>query len=158
MYSCTPDWSFSWFYPYEKILSRTPDRDFRCFYPCEIILSHISKIKKEQLHGGCTSICDVIVMLKLHHHVASQHNQDFPEVFFMWFQYKMRYLVVSKKTIHYSCEVGIEKYVPRDHRLSSINKPCDANRWSSGQIFLSHPHTHDGFLLSRVPHTSPWEG
>ena len=40
----------------------------------------------------------------------------------MFFQYKMRYMysVVSKKRIHYSCEDGIEKPVPRDHRLSSL--------------------------------------
>ena len=44
--------------------------------------------------------------------------------------------------------VGIEKSAPLDHRsrLSSLGKSCDAKRWSSGQIFLSHPHTHDGFL------------
>ena len=43
--------------------------------------------------------------------------------------------MVSKKIIRYSCEGGIEKSVPRDHRLSSLGKPRDANRWSSGQIF-----------------------
>ena len=49
-------------------------------------------------------ICDVphqlrilVVVLKLHHHVASKHIQDFLEVFFMFFQYKMMYLVVSKE-------------------------------------------------------------
>ena len=63
----------------------------------------------------------------------------------MFFQYKMRYLVVrKKKIIHYSCEDGIEKSVPRDHRFSSLVKPRDANRWSSGRIFLSHPHTMTG--------------
>ena len=30
--------------------------------------------------------------------------------------------------INYSCEDGIEKSVPRDHRLSSLGKPRDANR------------------------------
>ena len=54
---------------YEPCISRTTDRDSRCFYPCEIILSHISvsahgKDKNEQSHIGCTSIHDVIVMLK----------------------------------------------------------------------------------------------
>ena len=34
----------------------------------------------------------------------------------------------SKKKIHYSCEVGIEKSVPGDHGLSSLGKPRDANR------------------------------
>ena len=27
-----------------------------------------------------------------------------------------------------------------------LTKPRDANRWSSGRIFLSHPHTRDAFL------------
>ena len=47
--------------------------------------------------AGRTSICDVIVMLKWRHHVASQRIQDFLETFFMLFQYKMMYLVMSKK-------------------------------------------------------------
>ena len=59
-------------------------------------------------------------------------------------------LIVSKKRIHYSCEEGIEKSVPRDHRLSSLGKPRDAKRWSSERIFLSYPHTPDGFLYSAV--------
>ena len=29
--------------------------------------------------------------------------------------------------------------VPPDHPLSSLGKPCDAKRRSSGQIFLSYP-------------------
>ena len=44
------------------------------------------------------------------------------------FQYQMRYLVVSKKKIHYSCEGGIEKSAPRDHRLPSLGKARDDNR------------------------------
>ena len=48
-------------------------------------------------HDCRTSIRDVIVMLQLPHHVTSQRNQDLFEVFFMYFQYKMRYLVVSMK-------------------------------------------------------------
>ena len=36
--------------------------------------------------------------------------------------------MVSKKKIHYSCEDGLEKSVPRDHRLSTLGKPRDANR------------------------------
>ena len=45
------------------------------------------------------------------------------ESFVIFFQYKMNYLVVSKKSIQYSCEGGIEKSVPRDHRLSSLVMP-----------------------------------
>ena len=33
----------------------------------------------------------------------------------------------QEKSIHYSCEGVIEKSVPRDHRLSSLSKPRDAN-------------------------------
>ena len=50
--------------------------------------------------------------------------------------------------IHYLCEGRIEKSVPRDHGLSSLGKPRDAKRRSSGQIFLSYSHTHNGFLYS----------
>ena len=42
--------------------------------------------------------------------------------------------------------VSMEISVPRDHHLSSLGKPRDAKRWSSGRIFLSDPHTHDDFL------------
>ena len=37
------------------------------------------KIKNEQPHAGGMSIRDVILMFKLHHHVASQRFQDFLE-------------------------------------------------------------------------------
>ena len=77
--------------------SHTPDYDF-----CKIIsLPACGKDKKptaaHRSHTGRRSICDVVVMLKVHHHVASQCIQDFMEVFSCFFQYKMRYLVVSKK-------------------------------------------------------------
>ena len=52
----------------------------------------------------------------------------FLKSFSCFFPKKMRYLVVSKKKKYYSCEGGIEKSVPRDHRLSSLGKPHDANR------------------------------
>ena len=31
-----------------------------------------------------------------------------------------------------------------------LGKPRDAKRWSSRQIFLSYPHTHDRFLYSQL--------
>ena len=34
----------------------------------------------------------------------------------------MRYLMVSKKKIYFSCEGRIEKSTPRDHSLSSLGK------------------------------------
>ena len=38
-----------------------------------------------------------IVMLKWRHHVASQGIQDFLEIFIMFFENKLRYLMESKK-------------------------------------------------------------
>ena len=76
------------------------------FYPCEMILSHIplpargkdkKRIATRRLHADCTLIHNVIVMSKWCHHVASQHIQDFSEAFFMFFQYKIWYLVVVNK-------------------------------------------------------------
>ena len=52
----------------------------------------------------------------------------------------------ARKIIHYLCEGRIEKSVPWDHRLSSLGKPRDAKRRSSGRIFLSYPHIHDRLL------------
>ena len=57
-------------------------------------------------------------------------------------------LLIKKKRIHYSSKGRIEKSVPQDHHLSSLGKPRDAKWRSSGQSFLSYPHTHDGFLYS----------
>ena len=82
--------------------------------------------------------------------MTSQRIQGFLEGLFKFFQYKWGIKWWARKRIHYSCEVGIEKSVPRDHRLSSLGKPRDANRWSSGRIFLSHPHTHDRFLYTML--------
>ena len=59
---------------------------------------------------------------------------------------KMRYLMVSKKRIFYSCEDGIETPVARDHRVSSLSKPHDAKQRFSRRIFLINPHAHDRFL------------
>ena len=55
--------------------------------------------KDQKGTGACRPHIDhyFIVMLKLRHHAAFHHIQDFLEVFFMFFQYKMSYLVVSKK-------------------------------------------------------------
>ena len=75
----------------------------------------------------------------------------FWEAFSSFLQYKLGIKWWARKRIHHSCEDGIEKSVPRDHRLSSLDKPCDINRWSSGRIFLSHPHTHDIIILLVLP-------
>ena len=61
------------------------------------ILSHIpvparGKDKNEQLHAGYTSIIDVIIILKLRHHVTFQRIQVFLVAFFIFFEDKMRNL------------------------------------------------------------------
>ena len=38
----------------------------------------------------------------------------------------IHFQLLSKKKIQYSCEGMIEKYVPRNHGLSSLDKPRDA--------------------------------
>ena len=70
-----------------------------------------------RLHTSHMMFPLVIVMLKWRQHVTFQRIQDFLEAFFIFFKYKMLCLVVSKKRIHYSCEAGIEKSVPHDHRF-----------------------------------------
>ena len=39
-----------------------------------------------------------------------------------------------------------KKNDPRDHRFSSLGKPRDAKRWSSGRICLSYLYTHNVVL------------
>ena len=72
--------------------------------------------------------------------IASQHIQRLLEAYF-----KVK-VDGEKGKESIFCEGGIEKSVPLDHRLSSISKPRYAKWSSSVQIFLSHPHTYDGFL------------
>ena len=72
--------------------------------------------------------------------------KDLLEVFSCFSNIKWGVQWWARKRIQNSCEDVLEKSVPPDHHLSSFGKPRDANRWSLGQIFLSHPHTHDGFL------------
>ena len=64
------------------------------FYLSPITLTARGQDKKgtaaRRPHAGCTSIRDVIVMLKLRHHVTSQRFQDFLEAFVMFFDYKKR--------------------------------------------------------------------
>ena len=52
----------------------------------------------------------------------------------------------ARKTIYHGCVGQTEKYVHRNHSLTSLGKPRDAKQWSSGRIFLSTPHTRDRFL------------
>ena len=134
------------------LYSRTPDRDFFCFYPCEIILSHttvpaLGKDKKWTAarwpHVDPWNHCNVKMTSPCCISAYSGFSGSLFQVFPIY-EWGIKWW--ARKRFHYLCEVGIEKSVRRDHRLPSLGKPRDANRWSSGQIFLSHPHTHDGFL------------
>ena len=91
-------------------------------------------------------------MLKWCHHVKLHLSivRDFWKLIFKKKQWWAR------KRIHYSCERRIEKSVPCDDPLSSLSKPRDANRWSLGWNFLSHPHTYDGFLNYYVALNIKW--
>ena len=46
-------------------------------------------------------------------------------------------MVMQEKRIHYLCEGRLDKSIPRDHRLSSLDKPHDANQRSSDRFFYS---------------------
>ena len=75
-------------------ISCTTDQDFHCFNQCGIFLSHTpvpalgkdkNRTAARRPHAGCTTISDVIVILKWRRHVALQRIQDFLEDFIMFF-------------------------------------------------------------------------
>ena len=55
-------------------------------------------------------------------------------------------MVSKKKRIYYFYEDEIEKSTPQDQHLSSLVRRVMTNGDPEGQIFPSHPHTHDRFL------------
>ena len=60
----------------------------------------------------------------------------------------------KRKRTYHGCLARIEKFVPRDHCLTSL---CTASRCQTvtlGQIFLSAPHTSERFLYSTHHHHS----
>ena len=85
----------------------------------------VGKIKIEQLHVEIQ-----VTSSECCHYVSVLSS--FWEPFF---KYKNAIFNCVQEKIHYLCEDGIENSVPRDHHLSSLSKPCDVKRWSSGQIF-----------------------
>ena len=87
--------------------------------------------------------------VKWHHHDMSRLSifMNFWEPFL---NMKMQYLMVNKKKNPLFVWVWDRKICPLRSLLSSLSKPLDAKQWSSGRIFLSHPHTHDGFLYARL--------
>ena len=89
---------------------------------------------------------NLIVMLKWNHHIMS-HLSIFRNFWEPFFKHKMWYLMVSKKK-NLLFVWGWDRIFCPSWSLFVITRqlPCDANRWSLGLIFLSHPHTHDRFL------------
>ena len=71
---------------------------------------------------------------------TSPRIQDFLEALFMFFQHKMRYLVVYKK----SNQLFLSGW---DRKISPLRSPCVITR-------QSHPHTQGGFLYSLTPCTN----
>ena len=55
-----------------------------------------------------------------------------------------------KRYARNGCTVWIEKPITRDHSLTSLGKPCDADQWPLWQIFLSTPYTHERYLRSHL--------
>ena len=134
-----------------KHLSGIRDRDFCSFYPhkststwrffshtrsgfplflpiWEISISHTRTSPREKR----TSSRRPHIIPWRHCNVKMSANSGFSGSLFYGFQYKMRYIQCAT----------------RDHRLSSLGKPRDANRWSPRQIFLSHPYTHHSYNLT----------
>ena len=76
-------------------------------------------------------------------------NGNPPGAFF----YPSLTLMMDSYNLYKPCDAksnpqGIFFYPSLTLMMDSYNlyKPCDAKRQSSGHIFLSYPHTHDGFL------------
>ena len=140
IFSCTPDNDIWYFTLGKKILS----------YPC-----YLNQAVTWGLYNGCIGthahgsqvtllLCesDIIISCRISTFRNFLVNLG---AFFNYANAVFNGEQEKESTIH----VGkIEKSVPQDHHLSSLRKPRDAKRWSSGQIFLSHPHTHDRFLHS----------
>ena len=70
-------------------------------------------------HVGVTGACHLLFCYIF----REGWSNDFLEVIF-----KFSNINEVLSGIHYSCEDGIEKSVPRDHQMSSLCKPSDANR------------------------------
>ena len=56
------------------------------------------------------------------------HKNAFRNFWEPYSNVKMRYLMVARKILHHLFEEGVEKSIPRDHRLSSLGKPRDAKQ------------------------------
>ena len=89
-------------------------------------VSHVRAVHWLYWNSRTWSSSDVIVILNWRHYIMSYHSV-FRNFWEPLLNMKGWYLMVSKK-IYKSCEEGIDKSVPRDHRLSSLGKPSDAKR------------------------------
>ena len=81
------------------------------------------------------------------HHVISQ---GFLAAFFMFSQYKIRYLVVSKKNNPLFVWGWDRKICPSWSLFGITRQASWCQSVMLGTVFLSHPHTHDGFLYSKT--------
>ena len=85
--------------------------------------------QKAQLCRFCASCCSWVFNIK---------NSLKPEIL--------------NKRIYHECEGRIKKICPEDRRLASQGLPSDDKGDPGGRIFLSYPHTNNGFfsLLTTV--------
>ena len=129
--------------------SRTPNQDISSFYPCEIINSNIpipARRKDKKWAAACRRHVD-----PWHHCNVKIMSQDFLEVFFMFFQYKIRYFVVSKK-MNPLFVWGWDRKIRPSWSPFVITRQAS---WCQLVIlrtdFSTSPYTHDGFLYSHLP-------
>ena len=91
------------------------------FYLSLTLVPAQGRDQNKQLHVGRTHAARLCVASLSCKNDVTMSNcsvlRTFLEVFFMHFQYKMRYLMVRRKRINNSGEEEIEKSVPRDHCL-----------------------------------------
>ena len=116
-------------------------------YPgCHMRATYIGHIGT-QAHGRQVTS---LLLLKWRHHVKL-HLSVFRDFWKLTLKFKKKNKWLARKRIHYYCEGRIEKFVLRDHRLSSLGKPRDAKRWSSGRIFYpTFKLMMDSFIIYKV--------
>ena len=110
--------------------------------------------KNELRHAGSTMIHDIhyIVM-----YVASQQIQDFLEAFFMFFQYKMRYLVVRQVKESIICfrmeQKNLSLPITVCHHLASLQLPIGDP--GDGFFYPTLTRVMDSYSIPGYPKFSP---
>ena len=96
---------------------------------------------------------------KWRHHVILQRIQDFLEAFsyFFFFNIKCGTLWIARKITHYSCEDGIEKSVPCDHRLHHSASLVIPNGDPRDGFFYPTPTLMMYLIFLRASATVHWE-